>query len=173
MLQAYRDQYDFPGIFLLPVNLYGPGDNFDLASSHVIPAMIRKFVAARDAGEKSVTLWGTGAVTREFLYVGDCAEAIVRAADSYDSPEPVNIGSGHEIAISTLAKEIRDLVGFKGEILWDAGMPDGQPRRRLDTSRAEREFGFRAKTDLRQGLESTIAWWAAKTRSLHTDECIA
>jgi GDP-L-fucose synthase len=159
MLQAYRDQYGFNGIYLLPVNLYGPGDNFDLSSSHVIPALIRKFVTARDEGRESVGLWGTGSASREFLYVDDAAEAIVRATEVFDGPEPVNIGTGNEITIRDLAYLIAELTGFDGELEWDTSKPDGQPRRRLDTSRAEHLLGFRAVTDLRSGLVHTIRWW--------------
>lgn len=159
MLQSYRQQYDFNGIYLLPVNLYGPRDNFDLHSSHVIPALIRKFVEARDAGRPTVPLWGTGSASREFLYVDDAAEAIVRAAEVYDGADPINIGTGSEITIKDLAGLIAELTGFEGELVWDPAKPDGQPRRRLDTSRAASLLGFRAGTDLRSGLAQTIAWW--------------
>jgi GDP-L-fucose synthase len=161
--QAYRAQYGFHGIYLLPVNLYGPGDNFDLASSHVIPAVIRKCIEARKRGERKVTAWGTGRPTREFLYVEDAARGILMAAERYDKPEPVNLGSGFEISIRDLVELIAELTGFaapqalgSGEIVWDTSQPDGQPRRRLDTSRAEREFGFKATTDFREGLKKTI-----------------
>ena len=157
--QAYRQQYGFDAIYLLPVNLYGPGDNFDPASSHVIPALIKKFVEAVDEGAKSVEVWGTGAASREFLYVDDAAEGITLAAERYDKPDPVNLGAGFEITIRDLATLIADLTGFTGEIVWDTAKPDGQPRRCLDVSRAEREFGFRAKVDFREGLKRTIAWY--------------
>jgi GDP-L-fucose synthase len=157
--RAYRQQYGFNAIYLLPVNLYGPGDNFDPASSHVIPALIRKFVEAVDEGAESVEVWGTGAASREFLYVDDAAEGIALAAERYDKPDPVNLGAGFEITIRDLATLIADLTGFTGEIVRDTAKPDGQPRRCLAVSRAEREFGFRAKVDLREGLERTIAWY--------------
>ena len=158
-LQSYREEYGFKGIFLLPVNLYGPGDNFDLESSHVIPAMVRKFVEARERGTPSVTLWGDGSPTREFLYVDDAAEAIVAAAERYDKPLPVNVGSGKEITIRDLAQLIAAKVGFRGAIVWDASKPNGQPRRLLDVTRAEAEFGFRAHTLIDDGLARTIAWY--------------
>lgn len=157
--QAYRQQYGFNAIYLLPVNLYGPGDNFDPASSHVIPALIRKFVEAVESGAESVEVWGTGTASREFLYVDDAAEGIALAAERYDKPDPVNLGAGFEITIRDLATLIADLTGFTGEIVRDTAKPDGQPRRCLAVSRAEREFGFRAKVDLREGLERTIAWY--------------
>ncbi|MDI6720672.1 MAG: GDP-L-fucose synthase [Methanomicrobiales archaeon] len=157
--QAYRQQYGFNAIYLLPVNLYGPGDNFDPASSHVIPALIKKFVEAVETGAESVEVWGTGAASREFLYVDDAAEGIALAAERYDKPDPVNLGAGFEITIRDLATLIADLTGFTGEIVWDMTKPDGQPRRCLDVSRAEREFGFRAKVDFREGLERTIEWY--------------
>jgi GDP-L-fucose synthase len=159
--QAYRQQYGFNSIFLLPVNLYGPGDNFDPASSHVIPALIRKVVEAKRDGKDEIEVWGTGRATREFLYVDDCAEAIVLAAEKYDGPEPVNIGAGFEISIKDLAELIVKLAGFKGRLRWDATKPDGQPRRCLDTSRAAREFGFKASTPFEKGLATTIEWYAA------------
>jgi len=157
--QAYREQYGLDAIFLLPVNLYGPHDNFDLSSSHVIPALIRKMTEAKRSGESEVELWGDGSPTREFLYVDDCAEAIVLAAERYDGSEPVNIGTGGEIAILDLAELIAELTGYDGRLVWDSSKPNGQPRRGLDTSRAERLFGFKAKTHLREGLERTIAWY--------------
>ena len=160
-LQAYRQQYEMNGIYLLPVNLYGPGDNFDLETSHVIPALIRKFIEARDSGAGSVSCWGTGAVTREFLYVEDCAEAIVSAAELYDGADPVNIGTGKEISVADLAEKIRRLVGFEGSIEWDSSRPDGQPRRCLDATRAAEGFGFHAKTKLHDGLKKTLAWFEA------------
>jgi GDP-L-fucose synthase len=157
--QAYRQQYGFNAIYLLPVNLYGPGDNFDPASSHVIPALIKKFVEAVESGAKRVEVWGTGAASREFLYVDDAAEGIALAAERYDKPDPVNLGAGFEITIRDLATLIADLTGFTGEIVWDTAKPDGQPRRCLAVSRAEQEFGFRAKVDFREGLKATIAWY--------------
>jgi GDP-L-fucose synthase len=160
-LQAYRQEYGFPGIFLLPVNLYGPGDNFDPASSHVIPALIRKFVEAQEAGARHVDAWGTGAASREFLYVEDAARGIVLAAERYGGEAPVNLGTGREITIRALAEKIRALAGFAGEIRWDASQPDGQPRRCLDTSRAEAAFGFRAAMDFDEGLRRTIEWYRA------------
>jgi GDP-L-fucose synthase len=157
--QAYRAQYGFNAIFLLPVNLYGPGDNFDPASSHVIPALIRKSVEAVENGAGEITLWGSGRATREFLFVDDCAEAILLATERYDKPEPVNIGSGTEISIADLADRITNLAGFEGRVKWDSSKPDGQPRRRLDVSRAKREFGFEARTAFDEGLRSTIEWY--------------
>ena len=157
--QAYKDQYNFNSIFLLPVNLYGPGDNFDPKSSHVIPALIRKFHEAKINNLKEVTVWGTGKATREFLYVKDCAEAIVLATEKYDKPDPVNIGAGFEISINNLMEKIKDIVGFSGKIVWDKSKPDGQPRRSLDTSRALKEFGFKAKTKFDEGLKKTIEWY--------------
>jgi len=157
--QAYRDQYGLDAIYLLPVNLYGPRDNFDLETSHVIPALIRKMIAAKRSGEREAVLWGDGSPTREFLYVDDCAEAILLAAERYDGPDPVNLGTGNEISIRELAELIAELTGYEGELAWDKSKPNGQPRRRLDTSRAERLFGFRAGTSFREGLERTIAWY--------------
>jgi len=157
--QAYRQQYGFNAIYLLPVNLYGPGDNFNPTSSHVIPALIKKFVEAVESGAKRVEVWGTGAASREFLYVDDAAEGIALAAERYDKPDPVNLGAGFEITIRDLATLIADLTGFTGEIVWDTAKPDGQPRRCLAVSRAEQEFGFRAKVDFREGLKATIAWY--------------
>jgi GDP-L-fucose synthase len=159
--QAYRQQYGFNSIFLLPVNLYGPGDNFDPASSHVIPALIRKVVEAERDGKDEIEVWGTGRATREFLYVDDCAEAIVQAAERYDGPDPVNIGAGFEISIKDLAELIVKLAGFKGRLRWDATKPDGQPRRCLDTSRAHQFFGFKAHTPFETGLAATIEWYVA------------
>jgi GDP-L-fucose synthase len=160
--QAYRQQYGFNAIYLLPTNLYGPGDNFDPASSHVIPALIRKFIEARESGLSTVSAWGTGSPTREFLYVADAAEGIVKAALTYESAEPVNLGSGNEISIRDLTHLIAELVGYQGEVVWDTSKPDGQPRRALDTSRAEAAFGFRATTGFREGLAETIAWYEAE-----------
>ncbi|GAC1689575.1 MAG: GDP-L-fucose synthase [Candidatus Acidiferrum sp.] len=161
-LQAYREQYGMNGIYLTPVNLYGPGDNFDLESSHVIPGLIRKFHEAKQAGAAEIAAWGTGNPTREFLYAEDAAEAIVLAAEKYEKPEPVNLGSGEEIRVSDLAELIRALTGFEGAIRWDATKPDGQPRRCLDTSRAFVEFGWRAKMLLREGLQKTVEWYASQ-----------
>ena len=157
--QAYRQQYGFDVIHLIPVNLYGPGDNFDPASSHVIPALIKKAVDARDAGEASIEVWGTGSASREFLYVDDAAEGIVLGAERYDGAEPVNLGVGREITIRQLVELIVRLTGFAGEVRWDAGKPDGQPRRALDTSRAHELFGFEAKTSFEDGLRRTIDWY--------------
>jgi GDP-L-fucose synthase len=158
--QAYREQYGLNAIYLLPVNLYGPRDDFDLRTSHVVPALIRKMLDARDAGEGSVVLWGDGRPTREFLYVEDCAEALVLAARRYNRPEPVNLGTGEEISIRDLAALVADITGFAGEVSWDVSKPGGQARRCLDVSRAERLLGFRARTPLRAGLERTVAWYA-------------
>ena len=163
-LQAYRQEYGFNGIFLLPVNLYGPRDNFDLESSHVIPAMIRKFAEAKAGGDRSVTLWGDGTPTREFLYVEDAADGIVRAAESYNGGEPVNLGRGEEIAVSDLARLIAEKIGFHGEIVWDRTKPNGQPRRMLDVERATREFNFRALTSFDEGLARTIEWYERSRR---------
>ena len=160
--QAYRQQYGFNAIYLLPVNLYGPRDSFDPAKSHVIPALIKKCVDAIDQGAQQIEVWGSGAATREFLYVADCAEGIVLAAERYDGDAPVNLGAGREIRIRELAERIADLTGFRGTIVWDASKPDGQPRRCLDVSRAEKEFGFRATTDFVAGLRETIRWYRAQ-----------
>jgi GDP-L-fucose synthase len=162
--QGYRAQYGLNAIYLLPVNLYGPGDNFDLETSHVIPALIRKMTDVTEHSDGEIVLWGDGSPTREFLYVEDCAEALVLAAERYDDPEPINLGSGEEIAIRDLAELVADVTGFSGEIVWDTEKPNGQPRRRLDVSRAERLFSFRAQTPLREGLERTVAWYRT-TRS--------
>jgi GDP-L-fucose synthase len=159
--QAYREQYGFNVIHLIPVNLYGPGDNFDPKSSHVIPALIKKCVDARDAGADHIDVWGTGSASREFLYVDDAADGIVLAAERYDGAEPVNLGTGNEITIRELVELIVKLTGFKGEIRWDPSKPDGQPRRALDTSRARGLFGFDARTSFRAGLASTLAWYDA------------
>jgi GDP-L-fucose synthase len=161
MLQAYRRQYGLSGIYLMPVNLYGPGDNFDPATSHVIPALIRKFVEAKTRGDRQVSVWGTGSASREFLYVEDCARGIVLAAHRYDAGEPVNLGCGSEITIRDLATKIRQLVGFQGEIVWDHDKPDGQPRRCLNTNRAADLFGFRAQMAFDDGLRRTIDWYLA------------
>jgi len=157
--QAYRDQYGFNSIFLLPVNLYGPRDNFDLNSSHVIPALIRKCIEAQEAGESEVVVWGDGSPTREFLYVEDAAEGILLAAEHYNQSLPVNLGSGNEIAIKDLAEMIARLTGFSGKLVWDTSKPNGQPRRALDTTRAEQMFGFRAQTNFEEGLRRTIEWY--------------
>ena len=157
--QAYRQQYDYNAIFLLPVNLYGPGDNFNPSSSHVIPALIRKCVEARDKGKDEIVVWGDGSPTREFIYVEDAAEAIILATEKYNDSEPVNIGSGYEISIKDLAELIVELTGYKGKIVWDKSKPNGQPRRGLDTSRAEQYFGFKAQMRFREGLMRTIAWY--------------
>ena len=159
--QAYRQQYGFNAIHLLPVNLYGPHDNFDPGSSHVIPALIRRCVEAVDRGADEVVCWGTGTATREFLFVGDCADAIARAAERYDDPAPVNIGAGFEISIRMLAELVAELTGFEGRLRFDPTKPDGQPRRMLDTSRARRSFGFTSTTDFRTGLQRTIDWYRA------------
>jgi GDP-L-fucose synthase len=177
--QAYRQQYGFNAIYLLPVNLYGPGDNFDPESSHVIPALIRKCIEAKvQAGaeqkrisqphplpEPFITVWGTGKATREFLYIEDCAEAIALATERYNKPDPVNIGAGFEISIKDLVALIAKLTGFKGENIWDNTKPDGQPRRMLDTSKAEREFGFKAKTSFEEGLRKTIEWYISSRKT--------
>ena len=162
--QAYRQQYGFNAIYLLPVNLYGPGDNFNPQSSHVIPALIKKCFDAMENGDKSIIVWGTGKPTREFLYVEDAAEAIVLATEKYDKPNPVNVGSGFEISVAELATLITRLTGFKGKLVWDASKPDGQPRRCLDARKAEREFGFKAKTNLEEGLKRTIMWYKAQRK---------
>jgi GDP-L-fucose synthase len=160
--QAYRQQYGMNAVFLLPVNLYGPGDNFDLESSHVIPALIRKCVAAVEEGRDEIVLWGDGSPTREFLYVEDAAEGIVLATERYDKLDPVNLGSGMEISIRDLATKIAGMSGFSGRIIWDATQPNGQPRRCLDVSRAEREFGFRATTPFGVGIRKTIEWYRSR-----------
>lgn len=159
--QAYRQQYGFNVIYLLPVNLYGPGDNFDPKSSHVIPALIKKCIDAVTNNDSQITVWGTGKVSREFLYVEDAAEGILLATERYNKPEPVNIGAGFEITIKGLVELIVKLTGFKGEIVWDTTKPDGQPRRCLDITKAEKEFGFRAKTQFEEGLIKTINWYLA------------
>lgn len=163
--QSYRRQYGFNAIYLLPVNLYGPRDNFNIEESHVIPALIRKMVDAGAKGEREVVVWGTGEASREFLYVEDAAEAIVLATERYNDPEPVNIGAGFEIKIKDLATLIARITGFDGNILWDNTKPDGQPRRTLDTTKAEAKFGFRAKTPLEEGLRRTVEWYTID--SLH------
>jgi GDP-L-fucose synthase len=160
--QSYREQYGFNSIFLLPANLYGPRDNFDLETSHVIPALIRKCVEAREKGSEFIDAWGSGQVSREFLYVEDCAEGVVRASALYNERDPVNLGTGNEVMIKDLVETIARLTGFKGEIRWQSNRPDGQPRRQLDTTRAWEKFGFRARTSLEDGLKRTIAWYQAR-----------
>lgn len=157
--QAYREQYGYNAIYLLPVNLYGPRDNFDLETSHVIPALIRKCLEAQERGDKEVVLWGDGSPTREFLYAGDAADGILTATEFYDGSEPVNLGSGQEISIKDLAEMIARLTGFEGSIVWDTTKPNGQPRRALDTSRADNYFGWRASTSFEEGLRQTIEWY--------------
>jgi GDP-L-fucose synthase len=164
--QAYRDQYGYNSIFLLPVNLYGPGDNFDPKSSHVIPALILKCVNALASGAGEIDVWGDGSATREFLYVEDAADAILLAAERYDSSDPVNIGSGDEISIKALVGKVAAAVGFTGRVVWDTSKPNGQPRRKLDTSRAEARFGFRAQTGFDEGLRRTVAWYRNKGRQI-------
>jgi GDP-L-fucose synthase len=159
--QAYRAQYGFNAIYLLPVNLYGPRDNFDYETSHVIPALIRKFAEAREAGHEEVVLWGDGTPTREFLYVEDAAEAVLMAAERHDGAEPVNLGTGEEITIGELARMIAAEVGYSGRVVWDAGKPNGQPRRQLDVTRAKKLFGFEAAHRLRDGIPKTVAWFTA------------
>ena len=160
--QAYREEYGFNGIYLLLVNMYGPYDDFNLETSHVIPALIRKFTEAVENNKKEVEVWGTGKASREFLYVEDAAEGIILAAEKYNKPEPVNIGTGFEIKIKDLVEVIAEIAGFEGEIKWDTSKPDGQPRRCLDVSKAKKEFGFEAKVDFREGLEKTIEWYKTK-----------
>ena len=161
--QAYRQQYDFNSVFLLPVNLYGPGDNFDPCCSHVIPALIKKCIDAMEQGDDEIVVWGTGKATREFIYAEDAAEGIVLAAETYNKRDPVNIGAGFEISIQELVELIVKLTGFNGKITWDITKPDGQPRRCLDTSKAEIEFGFKARTGFEEGLKQTIDWY----RNIH------
>lgn len=166
MLRAYRAQYGLCGIGLLPANLYGPGDNFDPATSHVIPALIRRFCEARDRGEPSVTVWGTGEASREFLYVDDCARAVVLATQQYDEQRPMNVGTGQEVTIRGLAELIARTVGYPGTLVFNASFPEGQPRRRLDTSLAERAIRFRAETPLADGIARTAAWFSANASSI-------
>lgn len=163
--QSYRAQYGFNTIFLLPVNLYGPGDNFDLEQSHVVPALIRKCLEGKENARQEIVCWGDGTPTREFLYVADCAEAIALAAEKYNGPDPVNIGTGKEISIKNLTEQIAELTGFRGSIVWDTSKPNGQPRRCLDTSRAKELFGFVAKTPFRSGLRKTIEWYSAHSKT--------
>jgi len=164
MCQSYRQQYGLNAIYLLPVNLYGPGDNFDLQSSHVIPALIRKCVEAKRQKADHITAWGTGSASREFLYVDDAAEGIVLATEKYDKPDPINLGAGREITIKHLTELVAKLSKFTGKIIWDPTRPDGQPRRCLDTQKAKTEFGFQAKTTLEDGLKKTIEWYEANSR---------
>jgi GDP-L-fucose synthase len=159
--QAYRAQYGLNVVYLLPVNLYGPRDNFDLEGGHVIPSLIRKMAEAKEQGQDEVVLWGDGSPTREFLYVEDCAEAMYLAVERYDGAEPVNLGTGEEITIRDLADLVAEATGFEGEIIWDTSKPNGQPRRKLDVSRAEQRFGFRARTPLRDGMAKTVSWYQA------------
>jgi GDP-L-fucose synthase len=159
MCQAYRQQYGLNAIYLLPVNMYGPRDNFDLYASHVVPALIRKCVEARDRGQREIPAWGTGKASREFLYVEDCADALITALEKYNCPDPINLGSGQEITIRELMDLVVRLTGFKGKVVWDPSKPDGQPRRRLDVSKAQQHLGFTAATPLEQGLHKTIAWF--------------
>lgn len=167
--QAYRRQYGFNAIYLLPVNLYGPGDNFDLQTSHVIPALIRKCVEAQQRGEDRIVVWGDGSPTREFLYVADAAEGILLAAEHYNNSQPVNLGSGQEISIKELVERISRLTGFSGQLVWDTSKPNGQPRRVLDTSKAVKYFGFRAETQFEDGLRQTIVWFREHNRQLQED----
>lgn len=171
--QTYRQQYGFNSIFLLPVNLYGPRDNFDPESSHVIPALIRKCVEAKQKGADSISVWGDGSPTREFLYVEDAAEGILLAAEKYDSSEPVNLGSAYEISIKELVELIARLTGFEGKLVWDTSQPNGQPRRKLDTTRARQEFGFVSETPFEEGLRRTIEWYVASQGSLAAPEPVA
>jgi len=168
--QAYRQQYGFNAIFLMPVNLYGPGDNFDPKTSHVIPALIRKCIEARERGDDHIIVWGTGNASREFLYVEDAAEGIILATEKYDKPAPINLGAGFEIKIKDLAELIVKLTGFQGKIIWDSSKPDGQPRRMLDTSKAEKDFEFRAKTNFEDGLNSTIDWYLNFSKKIHSGD---
>jgi len=164
MCQAYRQQYGFNGVYVLPVNLYGPRDNFDLGTSHVIPALIRKCVEGKESGDELISAWGTGSPTREFLYVEDCAEGLILAMEQYESPEPMNLGSGREITIAELTHLVARLSGFQGKILWDTSKPDGQPRRCLDVTRAKEQLSFVAKTSLEEGLRKTIDWYVQQRK---------
>jgi GDP-L-fucose synthase len=170
MAQAYRQEFGCNFVMLFPVNLYGPRDNFDLETSHVIPAMIRKFAAAQARGDKSVTLWGDGSPTREFLFVDDCARGLVDAAEQYDSPDPVNLGAGFEISMRDLARKIADKIGFRGDVVWDTSRPNGQPRRMLDVSRARERFGFVAQVSFDEGLDKTIAFWRSQASQVQAVE---
>ncbi len=164
-LQAYREQYELNGIFLLPANMYGPHDHFDLLNSHVVPALIRKFFEAKKAGAPTVTLWGTGKASRDFFYVEDAAEGILLAAERYNKPEPINLGTGVEVRIKELAEMIQKIVGYSGKIVWDSSKPDGQPRRCLSVDKAKKEFGFTAQTSIEKGLQKTIAWYLDQNSS--------
>lgn len=164
--QAYRQQYNFNAIFILPVNLYGPGDNFNPKSSHVIPALIKKFVEAKEKGKSEVVVWGTGKPTREFLYVKDALKGIILAVEKYNKEDPVNLGAGFEISIKDLVRMIKKLTGFKGKIVWDSSKPDGQPRRKLDVSLAKKEFGFKADMPFEKGLKETIDWYLLNRKKL-------
>ena len=168
--EAYRQQYDFNSVHIMPTNLYGPRDNFDLQTSHVIPALIRKSVKAQERGDEHLLVWGTGKPTREFLYVEDAVKGLLLAAEHYNDPEPVNLGSGMEISIRELVELIAELTGFTGKIQWDASKPDGQPRRALDTSRARERFGFAAQTDFREGLQRTIDWYMTNRERIDAGE---
>ncbi|MGH7411683.1 MAG: GDP-L-fucose synthase family protein [Candidatus Methylomirabilis sp.] len=168
--QAYRQQYGFNAIHLLPVNLYGPGDHFDLETSHVIPALVRKCLEAIEQGAPEIVCWGDGTPTREFLFVEDCAEAIVLATERFDGPEPVNIGAGFEISIKELVGLIAELTGFRGRVVWDTSKPNGQPRRCLDTTRAQEAFGFRSKTEFREGLRRTIEWYRGRPGQIGSEQ---
>ena len=170
--QAYRQQYGFNAIYLLPVNLYGPGDNFDPQTAHVIPALIKKCLDAVRRGDSEIVCWGDGTPTREFLYVDDCANAIVLATDRYNAPEPVNLGAGFEISIKELVELIAELTGFRGRVTWDTSKPNGQPKRSLDTSRAWDAFGFQARVPFREGLERTVAWYRSQlSADVGVDPC--
>jgi GDP-L-fucose synthase len=164
--QAYRQEYGMNTIYLLPVNLYGPGDNFDPAHSHVVPALIKKVADAQESGQNYIDVWGTGAASREFLYVDDAAEGIVLATEKYDKADPVNIGSSMEITIKELIATICKVMNFKGELRWDSTKPDGQPRRKLDVGRAEKEFGFKSKVTFEEGLKKTIDWYLAQRKKV-------
>jgi GDP-L-fucose synthase len=164
--KAYKEQYGFNSINLIPTNLYGPGDNFDPNSSHVIPALIRKFIKAKKEDQKYVTVWGTGKASREFLYVEDCSEAIILAMEKHNDVEPINIGSGNETSIRELVNMIKSIAGYRGKIVWDKTKPDGQPRRSIDTSKAKKELGFVPKTDFRTGLKNTIKWYKSNKTNL-------
>jgi GDP-L-fucose synthase len=168
--QAYREQYDFNSIYLIPVNLYGPRDNFNLVTSHVIPALIRKCVEAQERGDEEVVVWGDGSPTREFLFAADAAEGILLGAERYNDSDPVNLGSGQEISIKDLAELIADLSGFEGKLVWDTSKPNGQPRRALDTSRAQERFGFTAGTSFKEGLKQTIEWFQANKEAIRKRE---
>lgn len=170
--EAYRQQYGFKSIHLVPTNIYGPRDNFDLQTSHVIPAIIRKCVDAKERGDDHITAWGTGSATREFLYVEDAVEGILLATERYDAPQPINLGSGSEISMKDLIELIVELTGFEGDIQWDTTKPDGQPRRSLDSSRAEQQFGFKAQTNFREGLRRTIDWYLEHRESIDTQATV-